>query len=292
MKAPPFAYARATSLADVFGLQAETGGRAVLLAGGQTLLAALAFRLSSPELLIDITHVPELKGVVLTPTGQVRIGALTTHAALGAHPLIRAHVPMIAEAVPQIAHAAVRNRGTIGGSLAYADAAAELPACCVALDAVIVTTSLTGERRIPAAQFFTGLFETALQDRELIAAVEFPMAQAPERSTVIEFARRAGDYAMAGLAARLTHDAGRITKPRLVLFGVGATPIMAHATMAVLDGQTASPALLSAAQAALQTDLDPQRDLHGGPDFKRHLARVLLARAIATLTSIPARQAA
>ena len=292
MKASPFAYIKTTLLADVFRLQAAANGSAVLLAGGQTLLASLAFRLSSPDLLIDITGVPELKGVALTSTGHVRVGALTTHAALGAHPLVRAHVPILAEAVPQIAHAAIRNRGTIGGSLAYADAAAELPACCVALDAMIVTGAETGERRIPAAQFFTGLFETELRDRELIAAIEFPVATANQRSTIIEFVRRAGDYAMAGLAARMSVSAGRISHARLVFFGVGATPVVANAAAAVLEGQSPSAALVSAAQAALDRDLDPPADQHGGPDMKRQLARVLLARALANLTSATGRQAA
>ena len=135
--------------------------------------------------------------------------------------LVRRHVPLLAEAVPLIAHPAIRNRGTIGGSLAFADPAAELPACCVALDATIVARSAAGERRIPAAQFFTGLYATALAPNELIAAVEFPVAKPGERSVILELARRSGDYAMAGVAAKAQLDGGALVEPRLVFFGVG-----------------------------------------------------------------------
>src|SRR5437016_6049730 len=164
MKAPPFAYVRAGSLADVFALWSAAGPDAKLLAGGQSLLATLAFRLSESSTLIDISRVAELAGISAVGDG-IRVGALTTHAELGASDLVRRHAPLLAEAVPLIAHPAVRNRGTIGGSLAYADPAAELPACVVALDATIVACSAMGERRIPAAQFFTGLYATALDRR-------------------------------------------------------------------------------------------------------------------------------
>ena len=282
MKAPPFAYVRATSLADAFRLWADADSEARLLAGGQTLLASLAFRLSEPSTVIDISRVPELKGI-----GQVgsaiRVGALTTHAELGASDLIRRHVPLVAQAVPLIAHPAIRNRGTIGGSLAYADPAAELPACTLALDATIVARSASGERRIPAAQFFTGLYATALAEHELIAAVEFPLAKPEERTVILELARRSGDYAMAGVAAKATPTRGMLSDPRLVFFGVGETPVIVRGAMAAIAGKPATPETIAAAQAALATDLDPPADLHGSPDMKRHLARVLLARALAQI---------
>ena len=279
MKAPPLAYVRASSLADVFRLWSEAGPEAKLLAGGQTLLASLAFRLSDPGTLIDITRVDELKGIVAGD--RVRVGALTTHAELGANELIRRHVPLIAEAVPLIAHPAIRNRGTIGGSLAVADPAAELPACCAALDATIVARSVAGERRIAASEFFTGLYATALAERELIAAVEFPCAGAGERSTILELARRSGDYAMAGIAARGRVSGGTLAEPRLVFFGVGEKPVIAKGAMATIAGKPVTPETVAAAQAALEADLTPPADLHGGPEMKRHLARVLLARALA-----------
>jgi carbon-monoxide dehydrogenase medium subunit len=283
MKAPPFAYVHATLLPEIFRLWMEAGPEAKLLAGGQTLLASLAFRLSEPRTLIDISRVEELRGIAMAGD-KVRIGALTTHAELGAHELIRRHVPLIAQAVPLIAHPAIRNRGTIGGSLAFADPAAELPACAVALDATIVARGAIGERRIPAAQFFTGLYATALAEHELIAAVEVPITGPNQRSVILELARRSGDYAMAGVAATARISGGTLADPRLVFFGVGEMPVPAQGAMAAVAGRPAAPEAIAAAQAALAGDLDPPADLHGSPDMKRHLAGVLLARALRSLT--------
>jgi carbon-monoxide dehydrogenase medium subunit len=291
MKAPAFAYLRAASLAEAFRLWTEAGPEARLLAGGQSLLATLAFRLSEPSTLIDISRVPELEGIAMAGD-MVRVGALTTHAELGMSDVVRRQVPMVAEAVPLIAHPAIRNRGTIGGSLAFADPAAELPACCVALEAQIVARSAKGERRIAAAQFFTGLYQTALNDKELIAAVEFPVARPGERSVILELARRSGDYAMAGIAARAKVAAGRLIDPSLVFFGVGDRPVNAVRTMGALAGKPVMPATIDAANAALDADLDPPADQHGSPEMKRHLARVLLARALDRLTGGEEQQAA
>ncbi len=280
MKAAPIQYLRAQSLAEVLAWYGKSGVR--LLAGGQSLLASLAFRLSEPDTLLDISRVAELRGISRSADGGIRIGALTTHTHLGRDPLVRAHAPLLIEAIPLIAHPAIRNRGTIGGSLAYADPAAELPACCVALGASIITVSARGERRIPAAAFFTGLFETALADDELILAVETPAAAPGERTTILELARRNGDYAMAGLAARLSAD-----HLRLVFFGVGATPVDAREAAMALGVGPWSPGAIAAAQTALDRDLDPPEDVHGSPAFKRHLARILLGRALARLDPTP-----
>jgi carbon-monoxide dehydrogenase medium subunit len=279
MKAPPLAYVRATSLAEAFKLWSAAGPEARLLAGGQSLLATLAFRLSEPSTLIDISHVPELRGIA-EAGGAIRVGALTTHAELGAGELVRRHVPLIAQAVPLIAHAAIRNRGTIGGSLAFADPAAELPACCVALDATIVARSASGERRIPASQFFTGLYATALTGNELIAAVEFPAAKTGERTAILELARRSGDYAMAGIAARAKLAGTTIVEPNLVFFGVDDRPVSAVNAASAVAGKAITPETIAQAQTALDSDLDPPADQHGSPEMKRHLARVLLARAL------------
>lgn len=292
MKAPPFRYLRATSLADVFAHWTAAGAEARLLAGGQTLLATLAFRLSEPSALIDISRVPELRGIAEIAGGAIRVGALTTHSELGNHPVLRSRVPLLAEAVPLIAHPAIRNRGTIGGSLAFADPAAELPACCVGLQATIIARSATGERRIPADQFFTGLYATSLAEHELIAAVEFPVAKAGERSTILELARRWGDYAMAGIVLRSELSGAALATPRLVFFGVGDTPVTARQAMAAVAGKAPSPATVAAAQAALAADLDPPGDQHGGPEMKRQLARVLLARALDRIGSAPTGRAA
>ena len=291
MKAPPFAYVRAASIADVFALWSAAGPEAKLLAGGQSLLATLAFRLSEPSTLIDISRVAEL--AVISETGDgIRVGALATHAELGASELVRRHAPLLAEAVPLIAHPAIRNRGTIGGSLAYADPAAELPACCVALDAGIIARSASGERRIPAAQFFTGLYATALAENELIAAVEFPTAKPEERSVILELTRRSGDYAMAGIVARAQVAGGVLTDTRLVYFGVGETAVVAKGAMAALARKPPTLETIARAQGALDADLDPPADQHGNPDMKRHLARVLLARALRRLTGAQEARAA
>jgi carbon-monoxide dehydrogenase medium subunit len=291
MKAPPFAYVRAATLADAFALWREAGPDARLLAGGQSLLAALAFRLSEPSTLIDISRVAELAGISATGDG-IRVGALTTHAELGCNELVRRNVPLLADAVPLIAHPAIRNRGTIGGSLAYADPAAELPACCVALDAVVVARSANTERRIPAAQFFTGLYATALGDHEMIAAVEFPRAKPEEHAVILELARRSGDYAMAGIVAKAHVSGDVLADPRLVFFAVGETPVTAKAAVAALAGKPAAPETIARAQAALDADLDPPEDQHGGPEMKRHLARVLLARSVGRLSGTQEARAA
>jgi carbon-monoxide dehydrogenase medium subunit len=277
MKWPAMGYERAKSLAELWSVMARRGSAAQIIAGGQTLLATLAFRLSEPATLVDITGIPELRGISLQ--GQtLRLGALTLHADLCRDRLVKAHAPLLAAAAPLIAHPAIRNRGTIGGSLAYADPAAELPACMVALEATIMTVSAKGERRIPAAAFFTDLLQTALEPQEVIAAVEIPLSK--RLSAIEEIARRSGDYAMAGLAATLALDAGRVVAPRLVYFGVGNTPVLAGAASRALEGRSLDRASITAVQQALAEDLDPPRDLHGPPEMKRHLARVLTERVL------------
>ena len=283
MKPAPFSYVRATSLAEAFRLWSDAGPEAKLLAGGQSLLASLAFRLSEPSTLIDISRVPELAGI--SQAGEaIRIGAAVTHAELGRHELVRRHLPLVAEAVPLIGHPAIRNRGTVGGSLAFADPAAELPACAMALEAVVIARSAEGERRIPAARFFTGLYATALGAGELIAAVEFPVARAGERSAILELARRSGDYAMAGVAAKAKLAGSTLIDPRIVFFGVGDRPVAAERAMAAVAGRQVAADTVAAAQAALHGDLDPPDGQDGSPQMKRHLARVLLARALQRLS--------
>lgn len=290
MKAPRFSYVRAASLADALRLLAEKGPEARLLAGGQSLLAALAFRLSEPQVLIDISKLADLKGV--TRVGdKIRIGAGMTHSALGRDPLVAAAAPLIAAAIPHIAHPAIRNRGTIGGSLAYADPAAELPACVVALEADLVARSVTGERRIKAADFFTGLFSTALEPNEILTAVEIPVAAANDRCAIVEVARRSGDYAMAGVALKATLAGDRISAIRPVFFGLGDGPVLANGAARALTGGAPTAERLAAAKATLATDLDPPGDQHGGPEMKRHLAGVVLERALARIAGSEARAA-
>lgn len=272
MKPAPFAYARASGLAEVFDVLERRGEECRLLAGGQSLLPALNLRLATPALLLDISGVAELRGIEELPDGGLRIGALTRHAELESDPLVAAKAPLLAKAAPLIAHPAIRNRGTLGGSLALADPAAELPACMLALEATILAHNRQGERRIPARDFFRGLYETALGADEVLAAVEIPPPIPGEGSVILELARRHGDYAIVGVAA-----VGRRRSARLAFFGVGATAKRATAA------ETALAEGVAAAQAALAADLDPPADLHGPPAFRLHLARVLLGRALSQL---------
>ncbi len=275
MKASKVAYVRAETLDDVFDLLDEAGERARILAGGQSLVAALNLRLDEDVALIDINRVQELSGIA-DRDETLRIGALTRPVELGASTLIAEHAPLLLQAVPLIAHAAIRSRGTIGGSLANADPAAELAACVVALDAEIVATSRAGERRIPASRFFTGLFDTALRPGELLSAIIVRKAESGERQQILELTRRSGDFAIVGLAGvRRAHST------RLAYFGVGDTPVLAANTMKALG----VGATLDAAVAALSNDLDPPSDANVSARYRMHLAAVLLRRMVGELSS-------
>src|ERR1700710_1800625 len=228
MKASAFAYARATSVAHALDLLAAHGDRAKVLSGGQSLMPAMNLRLISPELIVDIGELAELRGIAVT--GElVRIGALTRHVDLARSSEIAAHAPLLGEAISHVAHPAIRNRGTLGGSLAHADPASELPACMLALDATIIARGLRGERRIPASEFFTGIYETALSPQELLVAVELPVARKDSAHFFHEFARCHGDYAIVGLAAQSIVAGGQLTDLRLGFFAVGDRPLLADA---------------------------------------------------------------
>lgn len=276
MKAPDFAYERPEALDGVFELLGHHGDEARILAGGQSLLATLNMRLSSPRLLIDIGGIPGLAGVT-EAGGMLRIGAMTRHRDLGASPLVRRHLPLLARAVPHIAHPSIRNRGTIGGSLALADPAAELPACCLALGADMVLASRAGERRVPAGRFFEGLFRTAIAADEVLVAVELAIPPPGSVAGFDELARRHGDYAIVGLAAQGVRGGHGWERLALAFFGVDDRPVLAAGAAAALTGGAG----IAAAQAALAGDLDPTGDLNGDPATKKHLARVLIGRVVA-----------
>ena len=284
MKAPPFAYVRARSLAGVFDLLEQHGERAKLLAGGQSLIAALNMRLSAPDLLIDITRLAELGGIQLRD-GVVRIGALTTHAEIERSAEIRRHLPLLAQAAPHIAHAAIRNAGTFGGSIALADPAAEWPACCVALDAQFVLACRAGTRRVAARAFFKGLYATALNPQEVLTQIEIPVPGPEYRSAFVELALRRGDYAIAGLAAVARNTRGALSDLRLAFLGVGAAPALARGAMAAMEGKRASPDAIAAATQALVKDLEPGADLYSSAATRMQLARVLTGRALAALAA-------
>jgi carbon-monoxide dehydrogenase medium subunit len=240
-----------------------------LLAGGQSLIATLNMRLSSPSLLIDINGIG-LDGIGVK-NGMLEIGALTRHVTLERSSDIAKHAPLIALAMPHIAHPAIRNRGTIGGSLAYADPAAELPACLVALDGEIDITGPQGKRTVKAGDFFKGLFETALGPHDVLSAVRFPAASADTRVGFAELARRLGDYALVGLAATAKANGKGLSDVRLCYFGVGATPIRARKAEAALAAGSVDDAIKA-------LNLDPSDDLHATGAVKKHLAGVLLRR--------------
>ncbi len=284
MKAPPFDYVRASSLAQVFELLERHGDDARLLAGGQTLVATLNMRLSEPALLIDITALEPLRGITLAG-GLLRIGALVTHAEIEASPLVARHAPLLTQAAPHIAHRAIRNLGTFGGSLAYADPSAEWPTCVRALDATLVLVSARGERRVAAADFFQGLYTTALKPGELLLACEIPLLAADEHQHFDELARRHGDYAITGLAARALRRAGRLHAVRLAFLGLEDRPVRAPRTEALLEGRVPDEALLAQASQLLRTELQPMADLTHSAETKRHLAAVLCQRALRRLAA-------
>ncbi len=280
MKPPPFAYARPSTVEEVCALLAEHGEDARLLAGGQSLMATLNMRLSAPELLIDINRIDELAGIALD--GEVlRIGAMTRHVEVETSPEVAEHAPLIAQAMPHIAHAAIRNRGTFGGSIAFADPAAELPACAVALGARFELRSASGTRMVEADDFFQGLYETALAPGDLLTAIEIPVIAPGYRSAFMELARRHGDYAMVGIAVHARLADGAIGDPRLVYLAAGERPVVARVAAAAIDGKAPSEATFDAAAEALDQDLDPPADLNADPATRLHLARVLTRRALA-----------
>ena len=290
MKAPAFDYIKPRTLDQVFGLLAEYGDEARLLAGGQTLMATLNMRLSEPAIVVDINGIETLRGMRLSDDGKLlRIGALVTHSEIEASALVAQNAPLLAMAAPHIAHRAIRNLGTWGGSIAYADPAAEWPACALALDAVVVLRSRSGERRIAAADFFLDLYTTALQEGELVVACELPVPTAEHRFGFDELARRHGDYAIVGLAvaSRITQQTMQDT--RLSFLGIGTTPVRARETERFLDGRTPDRAVLQSAAQVLATELvgalAPLADLTNSAATKRHLATVLLQRVVAGLAT-------
>ena len=283
MKAPAFAYARPRDLAEVLALMAEHGDNARLLAGGQTLNATLNMRLSEPSLLIDLQAVAALKGI--TVQGQMlRIGAMTTHTEIEDSPLVAQHLPLLKAAVPHIAHRAIRNLGTFGGSIAYGDPAAEWPACLLALDGVVIAQGPQGQRRIAAQDFFTGLYSTDLREDELIVACELPLAKGAQRFAFDELARRHGDYAVVGIAATAQVQGQVLRDVRLAWLGAAAQPLRSTRTESLLEGQTLNEALVAQAVQCLKDELPTEADLTHSAATKAHLAGVMLKRALKTLT--------
>jgi carbon-monoxide dehydrogenase medium subunit len=279
MKAAAFDYIKPSTVDQVLALLQAHGDDARLLAGGQTLMATLNMRLSEPQLVIDINGIDSLRGISVQ--GNVlRVGALATHTAIELSPLVARHAPLLKAAAPHIAHRAIRNSGTWGGSIAYADPAAEWPTCLLALGGTVVARGPKGERRIAADDFFTGLYSTALHADELLIACEIPLAGADHWFGFSELARRHGDYAIVGMAATGRRDGHALSDMRIVLLGVDATPVRARKTEALLEGRALDMASVTQAVTILRSEIDPLPDLTNTPETKRHLAGVLLQRML------------
>ena len=284
MKAPKFSYVRAESVDHALELLDEHGEDARILAGGQSLMPTLNMRLSQPEILVDINRLEELKGIKLDGDTIV-IGALTRHVEVMNSEIVSKHLPLIAEAMPYVAHVAIRNRGTIGGSIALSDPAAEMPACALALGASLVVQSSEGKREIPAEEFFHGLYETARAENELLIEVRFPIQKEGNVSVFMELARRHGDFAIAGICAYGKVSGNTIDDMRLVYFASEDRPMIGENAIAALNGKTWSDDTKDAVACALENDLDPMANLHGSSAMKMHLQKVLTGRAMDTAIS-------
>ena len=276
MKAPPFSYIRPETVDGVIECLQQYGDDAAVLAGGQSLMASLNMRLSAPGVLVDINNVDSLSEIALHGN-HLRIGAMTRQVEVEKSSLVAEHAPLISMAMPYIAHPAVRNRGTIGGSIAFADPAAELPACVVALQADLIVQGSKGERKIPATNFFKGLYETALASDEVLIAIELPVAAGQQKFAFRELARRHGDYAIIGVCACTEWSEKALSEVRLVYFNVGDQPVLAAQTASALTGVLSAESLESAVEH-LAEDLDPLSDLNADPSMRLHLAKVLARR--------------
>ena len=281
MKPAPFEYFRPRSLDEALSLLAQHGGDAKALAGGQSLIPAMNFRLATPSVLVDLNELSELS-YIKDESGGVSIGGMTRQRALERSTLVSNRVPLVAETMPHIAHPAIRNRGTIGGSLAHADPAAELPAVTLALSARLTVSSTARTREIPADEFFVGLFTTAVQPGELLTEIRIPPPPARSGFAFQEMSRRHGDFALVGVAAAVQLDeSGRCADARIALLSVGDRPMLAGQAAKTLVGQAPSADVIrAAADAAATRDIDPSSDIHASARYRRQLANVLTRRVL------------
>lgn len=282
MKARAFKYVRAESLTQALAAFTEADGECSYIAGGQSLVPALAMRLQAPEVLIDIGRLRELTGITLSD-GVLRVGALTRHAQMLSSPEIARHAPLLQAAAPFVAHPAIRNKGTFGGTIALADPAAEFPAMTLALDAEFEIAGPGGVRVSRAETFFRGLFDTDLKPGEIITAIRIPVFGPSDRCVFHEFARRRGDYALAGAGIQVTMAGDNVDAIRIAFLAVGPIPVRARHAEAVLLGGPIDAARIEAAQHALAQDLDPEDGEETSAATRMHLARVLLKRLLARL---------
>ncbi len=284
MKPPRFDYLAPSSLDEALAILSEHGERAKVLAGGQSLVPLLNFRLVRPTYLVDLNELRGLDGI-RADDGHVVIGAMTRQRAVETSALVRERCPLLAEAMPQIGHVQIRNRGTIGGSLAHADPAAELPAVVAALDGEVVLRSASGQRTLKAEKFFVGYLTTAADASELLVEVRLPACPARTGGAFLEVSRRHGDFALVGVAVTVTLDEGGVcTGCRLGLTGVGPTPIVAREAARALVGVSPTPPAIEDVARRVSQALRPDSDLHASSDYRKDVAGVLARRALARAT--------
>ncbi|MDE2284150.1 MAG: xanthine dehydrogenase family protein subunit M [Hyphomicrobiales bacterium] len=282
MKPAPFQYVAARTIEQALQLKAEHGDEARFLAGGQSLVPTMNFRLTQPAMLIDINPLHELAGLGNGTAERLRIGALTRYRSLERDPATARHLPLIAEALPLIAHPQIRNRGTIGGNLAHADPASEMPAIVLTLGGRLRARSAKGERWIDAADFFVGALTTALEPDEMLMEVELPKAPPRSGACFMEMSRRRGDFAIIGVACIVRLDeAGRCAEARIGLCNAGDGPVFAAQASASLTGRTVGSVEIGEAAKLVQSDIDPGGSIHASKEFQRHIAGVLTTRALA-----------
>lgn len=281
MKASLFAYERAHSLEHAVSILEENGDGAKLIAGGGSLMPLLRYRLAHVERLVDIGRLDELSGIRVGGGGTVTVGATTRQAAIENSALVEEHLPLLAEAMPLIAHRAIRNRGTIGGSIAHADPAAELPAVLLALDASVRAVRAGGVRSIAAPDLFISQFTTTLAEAEVLTSISFPLATMPEGCAIMEVSRRAGDFAIAGVAARVAGRDRRCEAARFVVFGVGDRAVRIEAVERRLMDSDLHDGDLAEAVQLIPEAIEPRSDVHASADYRRHAAVVLGRRALA-----------
>lgn len=283
MKPAPFTYIASSSLDEALSLKAQYGDEARFLAGGQSLIPAMNFRLARPAVLIDINGLSELGRIDRSKTETIGLGAMVRYRALERDAGFLQACPLFADALPHIAHPQIRTRGTVGGNLSHADPASELPAVAIAMGARMRIKSEQGERQLDASEFFAGLMTTSLEPEEMLIEIVFPATPARSGSCFVELSRRRGDFALAGVAAIVSLDEeGACTQARLALCGVGDTPVDASAAAASLIGQRCTDKTIEAVAAEVQNAIDPPGSVHASADYQRHIAGVLTRRAIAT----------
>ncbi len=283
MKLASFSYQRPTNLADAIELISDQSRDVRLIAGGQSLLAALNFRLGEPELLVDLNQLTELAGITET-ADAVMIGAMTRHYEVLDSALVKEHLPLVSRAMQEVAHPAIRNRGTLGGSIALADPAAEMPACVLAYDASIVVNGPDGQREIAADDYFLGLYETALRSGEIIEAIKFPKQPSDGFQSFEEFSRRRGDFATAGVAISGS-NMEQVNQVRVVMFGIADKPVRATAAEHALSGQALSAQSIESAAHLATEGIAVFGDAQTSEAMKQHLSRTLLTRALSRLLS-------